>query len=196
MGAKRISKEFKEKALKLFQQGLSYRATASKLGLNWGTVRDWHLFYRSGDISWANSQYRKTDPGILQRAVNEYMNTKQGCRVIAAKYGISPSRLIAAKRNFVNFGVVKLPKGRNSMQRLQEQKQKIKEELQSIEEHEKPLLNKKELRDMRELLIVNMALLEVLEESHPDELKKKEFKRQRERLKDKLVCVEHALSCM
>ena len=82
------------------------------------------------------------------------------------------------------------------MQRLQEQKQKIKEELKSIEEHEKPLLNKKELREMRELLIVNMALLEVLEESHPDELKKKEFKRQRERLKDKLVCVEHALSCM
>ena len=196
MGAKRISKEFKEKALKLFQQGLSYRATASKLGLNWGTVRDWNLFYRSGDISWANSQYRKTDPGILQRAVNEYMNTKQGCRVIAAKYGISPSRLIAAKRNFVNFGVVQLPKGRNSMQRLQEQKQKIKEELQSIEEHKEPLLDKKGLQEMRELLVVNIALLEVLEESHPDELKKKEFRQQRERLKDKLVCVERALSCM
>ena len=196
MGAKRISKEFKEKALKLFQQGLSYRATASKLGLNWGTVRDWHLFYRSGDTSWVNSQYRKTDPSILQKAVKDYMNTKQGSRVIAAKYGISPSRLIAAKRNFVNFGVVKLPKGRNSMQRLQEQKQKIKEELQSIDERKEPLLDKKGLQEMRELLVVNMALLEVLEESHPDELKKKEFRRQRERLKDKLVCVEHALSCM
>ena len=49
---------------------------------------------------------------------------------------------------------------------------------------------------MRQLLVVNMALLEVLEESHPDELKKKEFRQQRERLKDKLVRVEHALSCM
>ena len=71
MGAKRISKEFKEKALKLFQQGLSYRATASKLGLNWGTVRDWHLFYRSGDTSWVNSQYRKTDPSILQKLTGQ-----------------------------------------------------------------------------------------------------------------------------
>lgn len=196
MGGKRISKELKQKALKLFQQGLSYKATASKLGLNWGTVRDWHLFYRSGDTSWVNSQYRKTDPSILQKAVNDYMNTKQGCRVIAAKYGISPSRLIAVKRNFVNFGVVKLPKGRKSMQRLQEQKKKIKEELQSIEGRKEPLLDKKGLQEMRELLVVNMALLEVLEESHPDELKKKEFRQQRERLKDKLVCVEHALSCM
>lgn len=58
------------------------------------------------------------------------------------------------------------------MQRLQEQKQKIKKELQSIEEHKEPL-NKKELQEMKELLIVNMALLEVLEESHPDAIKKK-----------------------
>ena len=34
-------------------------------------------------------------------------------------------------------------------------------------------MNKKELQEMRELLVVNMALLEVLEESHPEELKKK-----------------------
>lgn len=196
MGGKRISKELKQKALELFQQGLGYKVAASMLGLISNTVRDWHLFYRSGDTSWVNSQYRKTDPSILQKAVNDYMNTKQGSRVIAAKYGISPSRLIAAKRNFVNFGVGKLPKGRNSMQRLQEQKQKIKEELQSIDERKEPLLDKKGLQEMRELLVVNMALLEVLEESHPDELKKKEFRQQRERLKDKLVCVEHALSCM
>lgn len=59
------------------------------------------------------------------------------------------------------------------MQRLQEQKQKIKEELQSIDERKEPLLDKKGLQEMRELLVANMALLEVLEESHPDELKKK-----------------------
>ena len=81
------------------------------------------------------------------------------------------------------------------MQRLQEQKQKIKKELQSIEEHKEPL-NKKELQEMKELLIVNMALLEVLEESHPDAIKKKEFRQQRKRLEGKLASVESALSCM
>lgn len=49
---------------------------------------------------------------------------------------------------------------------------------------------------MRELLVVNMALLEVLEESHPEELKKKEFRQQRKRLEGKLASVERALSCM
>ena len=118
--------------------------------------------------------YRATSSilGVLQRAVDEYLNTEQGCKLIAVKYGISTAKLLTAKRNFVNYGVVQLPQGRNSMQRLQEQKQKIKKELQSIEEHKEPL-NKKELQEMKELLIVNMALLEVLEESHPDAIKKK-----------------------
>ena len=196
MGGKRISKEIKQKALELFQQSFGDRATSSILGLNPGTVTNWYLLFRSGDTSWVTSQYRKTDINVLQRAVDEYLNTEQGCKLIAVKYGISTAKLLTAKRNFVNFGVVKLPKGRNSMQRLQEQKQKIKEELQSIDERKEPLLDKKGLQEMRELLVVNMALLEVLEESHPDELKKKEFRQQRERLKDKLVCVEHALSCM
>ena len=81
------------------------------------------------------------------------------------------------------------------MQCLQEQKQKIKKELQSVEEHKEPMMNKKELKEMRELLVVNMALLEVLEESHPEELKKKEFRQQRKQLKERLASVEHALSC-
>ena len=196
MGGKRISKELKQKVLELFQKGFSYRTIAPMLGLSWKTVRDWHQLFRSGDTSWVESNYCKTDVSLLQKAVDEYLNTEQGCNVIAVKYGIRRSILLAARRNFVNFGVVQLPKGRNSMQRLQEQKQKIKEELQSIEEHKEPLLDKKGLQEMRELLVVNMALLEVLEESHPDELKKKEFRQQRERLKDKLVCVERALSCM
>ena len=131
---------------------------------------------------------------VLQRAVDEYLNTEQGCKLIAVKYGISTAKLLTAKRNFVNYGVVQLPQGRNSMQRLQEQKQKIKKELQSIEEHKEPL-NKKELQEMKELLIVNMALLEVLEESHPDAIKKKEFRQQRKQLKERLASVEHALSC-
>ena len=178
MGGKRISKEIKQKALELFP----------------GTVTNWYLLFRSGDTSWVTSQYRKTDINVLQRAVDEYLNTEQGCKLIAVKYGISTAKLLTAKRNFVNYGVVQLPQGRNSMQRLQEQKQKIKKELQSIEEHKEPL-NKKELQEMKELLIVNMALLEVLEESHPDAIKKKEFRQQRKQLKERLASVEHALSC-
>ena len=188
MGGKRISKEIKQKALELFQQSFGDRATSSILGLNLSTVTNWYLLFRSGDTSWVTSQYRKTDINVLQRAVDEYLNTEQGCKLIAVKYGISTAKLLTAKRNFVNYGVVQLPQGRNSMQCLQEQKQKIKKELQSIEEHKEPL-NKKEL------LIVNMALLEVLEESHPDAIKKKEFRQQRKQLKERLASVEHALSC-
>lgn len=196
MRGKRISKELKQKALELFQQGFSYTATSSRLGLRLSTVKNWYLFFRSGDTSWVESNYRKINISTLQRAVDEYLNTDQGYGVLSVKYGISRTSLLAAKRNFVNFGVVQLPQGRNSMQRLQEQKQKIKEELQSIEEHKEPLLDKKGLQEMRELLVVNLALLEVLEQSHPDELKKKEFRQQRKRLEGKLACVERALFCM
>ena len=80
------------------------------------------------DTSWATAKYRKTNIGVLQRAVDEYLNTGQGYKTIAVKYGISPSTLLIAKRNFVNYGVVQLSRGRNSMQCLQEQKQKIKKE--------------------------------------------------------------------
>ena len=191
---KRLNKKHWNSALELFQQSFGYRATSSILGLNPGTVTNWYLLFRSGDTSWVTSQYRKTDINVLQRAVDEYLNTEQGCKLIAVKYGISTAKLLTAKRNFVNYGVVQLPQGRNSMQRLQEQKQKIKKELQSIEEHKEPL-NKKELQEMKELLIVNMALLEVLEESHPDAIKKKEFRQQRKQLKERLASVEHALSC-
>lgn len=196
MGGKRIAKEIKQKALELFQQGFSYKATSSQLILKQSTVNNWYLLFRSGDTSWATAKYRKTNIGVLQRAVDEYLNTEQGYKTIAVKYGISPSTLLTAKRNFVNYGVVQLPRGRNSMQCLQEQKQKIKKELQSVEEHKEPKMNKKELQEMRELLVVNMALLEVLEESHPEELKKKEFRQQRKRLEGKLASVERALSCM
>lgn len=183
MSGKRISKELKQKVLELFQKGLGYRATNSMLGLKLNTVKNWYLLFRSGDTSWVESNYRETDISTLQRAVDEYLNTDQGYEVLSVKYGISRSCLFLAKRNFVNFGVVRLPKGRNSMQRLLQQKQKIKEELQSIEERKEPLLDKKDLQEMRQLLVVNMALLEVLEESHPDELKKKEFRQQREGLR-------------
>ncbi|WP_286036407.1 hypothetical protein [Succinatimonas hippei] len=101
MGGKRIAKEIKQKALELFQQGFSYKATSSQLSLKQSTVNNWYLLFRSGDTSWATAKYRKTNIGVLQRAVDEYLNTGQGYKTIAVKYGI--------KRNFVNYGVVQLP---------------------------------------------------------------------------------------
>lgn len=54
--------------------------------------------------------------------------------------------------------------------------------------------SKKECREMRDLLEVNIALLEVLEESDPDELKKKEYRQQRKRLQARLAYVRRVVS--
>ena len=53
---------------------------------------------------------------------------------------------------------------------LQEQKAKLQ---QHVQQQDKQPLSKKECREVRDLLEVNIALLEVLEESDPDELKKR-----------------------
>ena len=195
MGGKRISLEVKQEALKLFKEGGSYAATASILGINKKTVESWHHCFRGGDYSWSESSYVKSNVDTLRKAVDEYLNTENGLAIIAAKYGITTATLRRAKQNFVNFGVVALPKGRNSMKRLQEQKQALIEKLQSVSKDEY-LTSKKEYKDLHDLIAVNIALLEVLEESHPDELKKKDFRLQREQLETKLASVKRALSCM
>ena len=82
---KRISKEFKQKALELFQKGLGCRATSSLLGLKLSTVKNWYLLFRSGDTSWVESNYRKINISTLQRAVDEYLNTDQGYGVLSVK---------------------------------------------------------------------------------------------------------------
>ena len=195
MVRKRIPLEAKQKALELFKQGYGYRSVARMLGLSISGVRHWYDCFRGGDYSWSESSYVKSNVDTLKRAVDEYLNTDNGCRLIAAKYGINTSALFRAKQNFVNFGVVALPKGRNAMKHLQEQKQALVEQLQSVSKDEY-LTSKKEYKDLHDLIVVNIALLEVLEESHPDELKKKEFRQQRERLETKLASVKRALSCM
>lgn len=192
---KRISLEIKQRALELFKQRLGYKAVATKLGLKRPTVKNWHIRFRGGDCSWSESLYVKSNEDTLRKAVAEYLSSGAGYEAIAIKYGISASTVKQAKTNFVNFGVVKLPKGRNSMKRLQEQKQALLEKLQSVSKDEF-LTSKKEYKEMLDLLLVNIALLEVLEESNPDELKKKEFRQQRKQLESKLVSVRRVLSCM
>lgn len=195
MARKRIPLEAKQKALELFKQGYGYRSVATMLGLSVSSVRHWYDCFRGGDYSWSESSYVKSNVDTLRMAVDEYLNTDNGCRLIAAKYGINTATLFRAKQNFVNFGVVALPKGRKPMKRLQEQKQALVEKLQSVSKDEY-LTSKKEYKDLHDLIAVNIALLEVLEESHPDELKKKEFRLQRKQLETKLASVKRALSCM
>lgn len=77
------------------------------------------------------------------------------------------------------------------MKRLQEQKAKLQ---QRIQQQDKQPLSKKECREVRDLLEVNIALLEVLEESDPDELKKKEYRQQRKRLQARLAYVRRVVS--
>ena len=50
MGGKRISKEIKQKALELFQQGFSYKATSSQLSLKQSTVNNWYLLFEYSGV--------------------------------------------------------------------------------------------------------------------------------------------------
>ena len=187
---KSIPKEIKQKALELFKQSYGYSSTSTLLGVNEGTVKSWHRLFRAGNNTWAESSYVKSDPEVLQKATSEYISSNIGLIACATKYGIRPSKLLVATRNFVNFGLVLLPRGRYAMKKLQNQKQELEETLAKALEKGSCELNKKELKELKELLVVNIALLEVLEESHPEELKKKEFRQQRKRLVGKLAYVE------
>lgn len=171
MQGKSLPKEIKEKVLELFKQGFGYCVVANILGLNEGTVRGYAQLYRSGDeTSWVDSKANKTDPQVLLAAVTEYLQSSLGYRQLSIKYGLRSSTIVMGVKNYLKHGIVTLPRGRNAMKRLQEQKAQLQQHMQ---QQDKQPLSKKECREIRDLLEVNIALLEVLEESDPDELKKK-----------------------
>ena len=128
---------------------------------------------------------------MLFAAVTEYLQSKYGYKQLAIKYGLRSSTIARGVKNYLKHGIVILPRGRNAMKRLQEQKAKLQ---QRIQQQDKQPLSKKECREMRDLLEVNIALLEVLEESDPDELKKKEYRQQRKRLQARLAYVRRVVS--
>lgn len=174
MQGKSLPREIKEKVLDLFKQGYGYCAVAKILGLSESTIKTYSLLYRSGDeSSWVNSKTKKTNPQVLLAAVTEYLQSKYGCRQLAIKYGLRSSTIAKGVKNYFKHGIVILPRGRNAMKRLQEQKAKLQQHVQRQDKQDKQPLSKKECREIRDLLEVNIALLEVLEESDPDELKKK-----------------------
>lgn len=192
MQGKRLPKEIKEKVLELFKQGFGCYTVAKILRLSEHTIRGYSQLYRSGDeTSWVNSKANKTDPQVLLEAVTEYLQSDCGYRQLAVKYGLRNSSIVMGVKNYLKHGIVILPRGRKAMKRLQEQKGQLQQRMQ--QQDEQPL-SKKERREIRDLLEVNIALLEVLAESDPNELKKKEYRRQRKRLQERLAYVRRVVS--
>ena len=141
MQGKSLPRKIKEKVLDLFQQGFGYCAVAKILGLNESTIKTYSLLYRSGDeTSWVNSKAQKTNPQVLFAAVTEYLQSKYGYKQLAIKYGLRSSTIARGVKNYLKHGIVILPRGRNAMKRLQEQKAKLQ---QRIQQQDKQPLSKK-----------------------------------------------------
>ena len=188
----RHSVKTKREALKHFQQGLGRNATARILGLPQSSVRVWHDLFRAGNLEWVTNSFIRTDPALLEEVVREYISTGSGFHMLAQRYGISGSTILRGYRNYLNYGMVTLPRGRNAMKKLQEQKQALVERLREVDDGSP--LSKKEVKEMHDLLAVNISLLEVILETNCPELKKKELRQQKDRLERRLAYVKRVLS--
>lgn len=189
---KRYTEEVKREALKHFQEGLGYKTTAGKLGLPAYTVRNWYNHFRSGNLEWVSNSYMRTDPSLLEQAVQEYITSKADLNLLAVRYGISTSTILRGYRNYLNYGTVTLPKGRNAMEKLRKQKQALSKRLEEVDDGSP--LSRKEVKEMHDLLAVNISLIEVILETNCSELKKKELRQQKDRLEKRLAYVKRVLS--
>ena len=191
---KRHTKETKQSAYNYFKEGFGSKATASLLGLNVGTVRRWHELYRAGNPDWITSSYAKTDSLLLEKVVQEYQSTPYGLHALSVRYGISASTILRGHRNYINYGTVTLPKRRGTMKKLRQRKQALGRKLDELDDNAP--LDKKGIKEMRDLIIVNIALIDVILETDCPELKKKEVWRQKEQLERRLAYVRRVLSSM
>ncbi len=191
---KRHTKETKQSAYNYFKEGFGSKATASLLGLNVGTVRRWHELYRAGNPDWITSSYAKTDSLLLEKVVQEYQSTPYGLHALSVRYGISASTILRGHRNYINYGTVTLPKRRGTMKKLRQRKQALGRKLDELDDNAP--LDKKGIKEMRDLIIVNIALIDVILETDCPELKKKELWRQKEQLERRLAYVRRVLSSM
>lgn len=189
--AKRLSTEIKKKVLQLLKEGMGYRSIASTLGLNRSTVKAYSLLYRADNTDWVENEHVPPNPELLDMAVREYLDGSAGLEMLSSKYGIRPTSIRTGAQNFLNHGVVRLPKGRNSMKRLQAQKKGLRSALSRTESTERRL-TAKEAKELRELLEVNIAVIDVILEMDIPALKKKDFLQQKKRLQVQLASVEHA----
>ena len=191
---KRHTKETKQSAYNYFKEGFGSKATASLLGLNVGTVRRWHELYRAGNPDWITSSYAQTDSLLLEKVVQEYQSTPYGLHALSVRYGISASTILRGHRNYINYGTVTLPKRRGTMKKLRQRKQALGRKLDELDDNAP--LDKKGIKEMRDLIIVNIALIDVILETDCPELKKKELWRQKEQLERRLAYVRRVLSSM
>ena len=169
--SKSHSEKIKRKALRHFQQGFGYKMAAGKLGLPAYTVRNWYNHFRSGNLDWVRNSYVRTDSGLLEKAVQEYFSSEHGLQVLSVSYGISASTILRGYRNYLNYGTVTLPGGRNAMEKLRRQKQALTKRLEEVDDGTP--LSRKEVKEMHDLLAVNISLIEVILETNCSELKKK-----------------------
>ena len=80
------------------------------------------------------------------------------------------------------------------MKKLRQRKQALGRKLDDLDGNAP--LDKKGIKEMRDLIIVNIALIDVILETDCPELKKKELRRQKEQLERRLAYVRRVLCSM
>lgn len=189
---KRHSEEIKRKALECFRQDFGEAATAKELGISIHTVSNWYYKYRAGNFEWVTNSYMRTDPVLLGKIVQEYISTGIGLPQLTLRYGIAASTILRGYRNYLNYGIVTLPRGRYAMEKLSKQKQALVEKIKEVDDGN--LLSKKEVKELHDLLVVNISLIEVILGIDCPEIEKKKLRLQKDQLEKRLAYVKRVLS--
>ena len=187
----KYSVEQKLDVLRKFEDGIGYAATATMLGFPKAIVKVWHLQYRGGRNDWVTSNCVQMDIRLLEQAVLDYVSTEKGFTRLSAEYGIARYTIRKGYQNYLKYGSVRTPRSR-AMKNLNQTKQELREKLDNLDSNVH--LDEKSLKEMRDLLIVNLALLDVILETDCGEIKKKELRQQKEQLNQKLAYVRRVLS--
>lgn len=88
---KTLRRIYREKALKLFEEGWGYKRVATQLNLSMFTVRDWHRLYRGGSFETELRNPGKSPANVIDEETkalirNDY-NAGETISSLAMKYG-------------------------------------------------------------------------------------------------------------
>ena len=159
--ARRLSTELKQRILEYFERGMRSCSVARTLNLSVATVQKYECLYLAGYY------------------------------LLSKKFGIRDSTIRRGVQNYLKYGIVNLPRGRNAVKKRQKYGGKETTPEQSTDES---LVSKKELKDLHDEMTILRVLLEEYEKTEPDMLKKKEFRQHIDFLNRKLAIVKSALS--
>lgn len=188
-----VTIEQKLKALSLFDLGWGYRRIARELSLSFRTVENWSMFYRGRMFDFFYGRPVPVDLKKLEKAVLEHINEDVGFRVLTVKYGIPFHVIHDAYKKYLKLGRIELPKKVKAiMPYVSDCHEQLHQQVEALNAGD---LSREEIKELKELLIVNIALLEVLEKSASQASKKKEYRRQRLQLEVRLASVERANFC-